>query len=74
MPSWNVRSDRRGIIAEWLGDGFKVRIQRVEADKWRSQKWRTEFLCRKVRLNRYHVYDEPAPEDKRLIVFASPHA
>jgi hypothetical protein len=62
----------RAEIDAWVGDSFRVRMQRVERESWKDPSWRVTFLTRKALVELYYVYDEPAPEGKQLIVFATP--
>jgi len=62
----------RAEIDAWVGQEFNVRLQRVERRSWQDPSWRVRFLARKAMVELYCVYDEPAPEGKQLLVFATP--
>ncbi|MCR9093062.1 MAG: hypothetical protein NXI30_02485 [bacterium] len=65
-----MATNTKDQILDWLGEGYKLRVTNVEASKWSKKQWRTEYLCRKAAAWYYFVYDEPAPNGKRRIVFA----
>ena len=58
-------------IKRWLGDGWRVVEETASAAEWQNAAWRTEYLCSKVDLGLYYVYDEPGAHGKQRVCFAA---
>jgi hypothetical protein len=62
----------RKEIEGWIGDGFLLRQKQVERANWKDPAWRALYLARRGLVELYYVHDEPAPENRQLISFATP--
>ena len=65
-----LSKSKKDQLLEWLGDGFALKTTTVARKNWSNSEWRAEYLCEKAASWRYHIYDAPAENDKRLVVFA----